>query len=138
MILERGIHNFMVWPLEQIHSEHYMTDDLVDTKRFRTYSCLREQWWIRKLRSMRPWGLNLVAAARAQTAHRAPRPGRQRIFLTGRRHDAYHNIISRTETIISKDSGPDKRVRVILAEHLRFIHSVRVELSEEQISIELK
>ena len=48
------------------------------------------------------------------------------------------SIISRTETTISEDSGPDKRVRVMLAEHLRFIHLARVELSEEQISIELK
>jgi hypothetical protein len=84
---------------------------------------------------MRPRGLNLAAAARAQTAHRAPRPSRQRTFLTGRRHDAYHNIISRTEATISEDSGPDKRVRVMLAEHLRFIHSARVELSEEQFQL---
>jgi len=76
MMTKQQFTNFIVWPLERIDPELYTITDTIDKKRFRAVANIRETFWIKKLRSLSPCGLNLVIPARTRRSRREPRPHR--------------------------------------------------------------
>ena len=61
MLRDRNLYNYFLWPLEYIDPTFYEhSDNSTSRKRFRSYANQRELFWIRKLKSLSPRGLNAV------------------------------------------------------------------------------
>ena len=112
----QSIRNFIVWPLEQIDPSKYITNLLPNVHDFRRIATIREEYWIRQLRTVRPCGLNMLHPISQHRSRRQRRPRRwdqhvanTRVLLevdnyTERLLD--HISFSKDRVVVSVDKGP--------------------------------
>lgn len=117
--------NFIVWPLERIDPELYHINHVVDKKRFRAVANIRETFWIKKLRTLSPRGLNLVIPYRTRQSRREPRPHRWQ----SRGHvpicsDCVVFDPSTTSISVHTHPGPDSHIRKTISSWLQIFDTL--------------
>ena len=77
LMKKQKIHNFMIWPLEVIDkTQYYDKNGVPDLRLFRRAASIRERFWIQRLQTTKPRGLNSNVPLGRTKNLRKTRPGR--------------------------------------------------------------
>jgi len=125
MLRDRNLYNYFLWPLEYIDPTFYEhSDNSTSRKRFRSYANQRELFWIRKLKSLSPRGLNAVLPYRNNKSRRPPRPNRNQQNKLN--NFTTCTFISQNDNHITIDTslGPYLYIQKILLRFYRTLSSI--------------
>ena len=116
LMRKQRINNFVIWPLEVIDKALYYQNGTPNLIAFRRAATIRERFWIQRLQTMRPKGLNCRVPLGKQMTIRQPRQNRwlntKEGTLARNIFTSCVNINSDGEISVHEHAGPDSHIRL--------------------------